>query len=161
MLDYTMWVESVDRYDFINNPTDETPSITIWFSGCTFNCPGCHNYRLQNRNEDQQISVNRLLSQVIEYAQNVKSIVLLGGEPLQQPNIILFLTKLREILGHGYKIWLYTGYEFADIPIPILNLVDIVKCGKFDNTKLTGGFPSSSNQQLWKYTTGWDKFTIN
>ena len=39
-------IAKFDRYDMINNPGDETASITIWFSGCNLRCKNCHNRKL-------------------------------------------------------------------------------------------------------------------
>lgn len=148
-----LYVAGFDRYDFINNPASSSASFTIWFSGCTHRCKGCHNKELWNRDEHKSIKVGDVYDIVhkcnIRY--NVRDLVLLGGEPLQQ-DIDALLKLLVLCKKDGMTIWLYTGYDFDDVPCEILEHLDFIKCGKYDITKKQDGFPASSNQILYKYS---------
>jgi organic radical activating enzyme len=91
------------------------------------------------------------------------NIIILGGEPLDNDtdDLVEFANMLREKFPNCL-IWLYTHYELEEIEVsyePILDTVDYIKCGAFDETKysdqgfkdeLTGVTLATSNQYFVK-----------
>lgn len=143
----------IRKYDVSNGPGVRT---TIFFSGCTLDCPGCFNKKLQdfwygNKFDDE------VVNEFIEYSksEHVVGINILGGEPMLQNYHIMmsFLKKLRKEVNK--PIWLWTGFTFENLlkskeKSDILSMVDVVVDGKFDaNLKdLSLKYRGSSNQRV-------------
>ena len=147
-------IAKFDRYDMVNNPLDDTASFTIWFSGCNLRCKNCHNRTLWDKNYGRKYSVDSVKKIVLATCNklNIKSVVLLGGEPLQQDTEEL-LSLCQSIKEAGIKIWLYTGYDFDDIPQDILDCVYTIKCGRYIDKLKQDGFPASSNQKVYRWSS--------
>jgi anaerobic ribonucleoside-triphosphate reductase activating protein len=148
-------IAKFDRYDMINNPGDTTASVTIWFSGCTFKCKNCHNKKLWNPKYGTKYNASSV-AKIVRAECNklgLKSVVLLGGEPLQQDRQEL-LSLCRLLHEAGLKIWLYTGYKFSEIDEDILRYIYTIKCGKYEDELKQDGFPASSNQKVYRQVDG-------
>lgn len=148
-------IAKFDRYDMVNNPGDSTASMTIWFTGCDFKCKKCYNKGLWDKSNGRQYSaesVARIIKATCNKL-NVESVVLLGGEPLQQDKEELLLL-CRLLHESGLKIWLYTGYEFNEVDKNILKYIHIIKCGRYVDKLRCDGFPASSNQKVYKSVAG-------
>lgn len=148
-------IAKFDRYDLINNPGDDKASFTLWFSGCSMNCPNCHNPELQNKDRGEEYNVKTILFAICNECtkQNLDTVVLLGGEPLEQEfeDLSMLLNKLRI---YGYKVWLYTGWEFENIPESIKDSLHTIKCGPYIDELRCDGFPASTNQRIFRKTDG-------
>lgn len=145
-------VHNYERYDLTNNPGSSGPGFTIWFSGCTVRCNGCHNQKLWNRKSGVEMTPQQLINVMLDIEQvlNVRynDVILLGGEPMEQD-----LMELLELV-RGYKklskdVWLYTSKELTEIPIPILNECAHIKTGKYDEMLICDGLLATSNQKMW------------
>lgn len=151
-----------ERYDMLNNPGDDKPSYTIWFTGCTMKCKECHNPLLQDCEYGLKYNETTVLYTICHECekQDIDTVVLLGGEPLEQDmdSLTYLLSKLKL---YGYKIWLYTGWEFEDIPSSIKQYIYTIKCGRYDKDLRVDGFPSSSNQRLFRSINNeWTQITL-
>lgn len=148
-------IAKTDRYDMINNPGDDKPSFTVWFSGCSIKCPECYNPLLQDKLNGNEYMVDTILFTICHECekQDIDTVVLIGGEPLEQDEYDLQLL-CRRLSMYGYKIWLYTGYEFEDIPESLKQYLYTIKCGKYDKDQKCEGFPSSSNQRIFRTING-------
>ena len=149
-------VAKIDRYDMINNPGDETASVTIWFSGCSLRCKDCYNEKLWNKEYGNEYSAEEITKIVINECNKLylKSVVFLGGEPLQQDGQEL-LSLCQALKEAGLKIWLYTGYEFHQFEnLQIADYIDVVKCGRYIDELKQDGFPASSNQEVYESVAG-------
>ena len=145
-------IAKFDRYDMANNPGDATASITIWFSGCSLRCKNCHNRKLWDKEYGHKYYASAVAKIVRAECNklNIKSVVLLGGEPLQQDKEEL-LSLCRLLKEAGLKIWLYTGYDFQDADdFGILEYIYTVKCGEYIERLKQDGFPASSNQRVYR-----------
>ena len=147
-------VASIDKFDTINAPKDA--AITIWFSGCKINCHNCHNPKLQDFKNGKELTPTELFALILDYMDELKtnSIVLLGGEPLDQDSEDLHtLCTLLSI--SGANIHLYTGYEFEDIYPRLLRTLYWIKTGRYvEEKKVSGKNIASSNQILWNKENG-------
>lgn len=150
-----MRVAKFDRYDMVNNPGDDTAAFTIWFSGCTLRCENCQNPALWNKDFGTSYSCIDIINMIKRLCPRlgVRSVVLLGGEPLQQDKeeLLFLCTALKE---DGYKIWLYTGYSIDEIPDYIKQTIYTVKCGRYIEDLRQEGFPASSNQRVYRLIAG-------
>ncbi|MCH5167444.1 MAG: anaerobic ribonucleoside-triphosphate reductase activating protein [Erysipelotrichales bacterium] len=154
-----MKIASITTCDINNGPGIR---MTIWISGCSHNCPGCHNPELQ----DYDFGKYKLLSpEVFEKIENelnksyIDGITFSGGDPLDQNN-----RSLRELKTFLYylkkhwpnkKIWVYTGgtYEILNkiaIINQVLDYVDVLVDGLFipEKRDITLPFRGSTNQRI-------------
>lgn len=155
-------VAKIDKYDLVNNPGDNKPACTIWFSGCMMGCDGCHNPELQNHNvgvKHPWHSVYGCVSWIYQRAE-VTTVVMTGGDPLDQDQEELEVL-CRELYNSKYKIWIYTGREFDEVPQYMKDYAHTIKCGPYIQSLRTDGFPASSNQYIMRKIDGnWEKITL-
>lgn len=142
-------IAKLDRYDLINTPGSDKPAFTVWFSGCSMACEDCHNRILWDKETGNKYKVETVLFAICKECEHldIDTVVLLGGEPLEQ-EYSDFITFVQKLSTYGYKIWLYTGWEFEQIPNNIKSYLSTIKCGHYDKDLKCDGFPSSSNQRL-------------
>lgn len=160
-----MIVAGFDRYDLVNTPMADTATFTIWFAGCTHGCKGCQNKELWDFNKGEYFGANELFDLIVKETEKTKirTVTLLGGEPLQQNDIAGLVVLCKRLWCADYKIWLYTGYEFKDIPKIFLRYVDYIKCGKYieELRANEGSFPITTNQMVYSKAGDWKPITIN
>jgi len=129
---------------------------SIYFSGCTHYCEGCHNQ------DTWKGDIGRILDQeymdeiVNEINKNsmLDGITLSGGDPFFNPRELLNF--LKEIKARTHKnIWSYTGYTFETLledPImrESLNYIDVLVDGKFQKADYDPDlyFRGSRNQRI-------------
>ena len=131
---------------------------SIYFSGCSHACPGCHNEYSWNPNNGTELTYEILNEIANEINQNelLDGITISGGDPLFNPKDML---KVLKFLKEKTKknIWMYTGYTLEeikkdDLRKKCLKYVDVLVDGKFikelydPNIKFRG----SSNQRIIK-----------
>lgn len=133
-------------------------TLEIYVSGCTRACPGCHNLALQDF---------KIGTQYLEYMPRltyqlsrpfVSNISIMGGEPLEQGRVNLedFIRHLRSYDKY-YKrnIGIFTGFDFKDVPPWVLQHIDFIKCGAYDENLLSDNYISngiklaSTNQRVY------------
>lgn len=84
---------------------------SIYFAGCTHQCPGCHNPQSWDPTGGEEMSEDELM-RIIAY--NEAPVTLSGGDPLFQADAVASLTaRIKRELG--YNIWCYTGYTWERI----------------------------------------------
>lgn len=109
--------------------------VSIYFQGCSINCPECHNPELHEFKEGR-VPVNMATNIIFMASDFIDSVALMGGEPLDQdiPSLCKFI---EELYGIGIRVvCLYTGYHFDDIPEDILNRVNMLKYGKYGDPQV-------------------------
>ena len=131
---------------------------SIYFSGCSHACPGCHNKYSWNPNNGTELTYEILNEIANEINQNelLDGITISGGDPLFNPKDML---KVLKFLKEKTKknIWMYTGYTLEeikkdDLRKKCLKYVDVLVDGRFikelydPNIKFRG----SSNQRIRK-----------
>ena len=79
----------------------------IWFKGCSLHCKNCINQELWSTKGAKLFSVDEAVNQL-----KSKHLTLLGGEPLQQEDILPFIKAVkRKRIG----VILFTGYEQSEL----------------------------------------------
>lgn len=122
---------------------------SIYFSGCTFNCPGCQNPELQNMSNGALTSVDKVI-QTLEENELAKWVCFLGGEPFNQPEFLYNLCQ-----STNKPIGIYTGNDFETLQNQyqkIINLpnVKFLKTGRFVIDLMKDiEFPITSNQKVY------------
>ena len=123
-------------------------------SGCNFHCKNCFNKEYQNFEYGKPFDEDAF-QHFIDLGKHkyIKGYSILGGEPFQQDAFVLYCL-VREIKKQtGKSIWIWTGYNFEDIPkqyFPIVKFVDVIVDGQFIDSKkdLMLKFRGSSNQRI-------------
>lgn len=137
---------------------------TLWVSGCTHHCKGCHNkctWSFDKGKEYDESVEEKMFSLISE--PYIKGLTLSGGDPLDNYDSVLGIVKrFRERFGNEKDIWLYTGYVLSDVMLSdkreILDYVDYAVDGEFNISlkDITLAFRGSSNQIIWEKNSDGD-----
>lgn len=138
---------------------------TIWFSGCSHNCPGCHNKWLQQYHLGKDISIlYEDIKNLFDTKHYLDGITLSGGDPLAQS--MQSLNELNEFLEWfktnypDKNIWIFTGYVLEHLMdsnnnddklrLKIISKCDYLVDGPFieELKDLSLPFRGSSNQRI-------------
>ena len=101
-------------------------SAVVFTQGCNFRCPFCHNPELVDPEcFEDLIPVAEILSFLKKRRGRLDAVVITGGEPTLQPEIIPFIMDLKDM---GYRIKLDTNGSLPDRLEVMLNqkLLDYV-----------------------------------
>ena len=94
-------------------------SLSVYFSGCHFHCPGCHNPEAQNFNygEDFDITIIRTIVEKLNKNGVMRTLSILGGEPLCDENLsdVLRLIEWCKLDYPNLKIYIWTGYTIEEL----------------------------------------------
>ncbi|MDP4224886.1 MAG: 4Fe-4S cluster-binding domain-containing protein [Bacteroidota bacterium] len=119
-------------------------AIGVYFQGCKRRCKGCHNPTLQTFDNGFEMDVKDIFKPILEHINEYDSIAIMGGEPLEQLDALEELLKISS--SYGLKSWLYTGYNYEEVPWHICKLANVIVAGEYIEELRTNGFPASSNQ---------------
>jgi pyruvate formate lyase activating enzyme len=82
-------------------------AATIFFGGCNMRCPFCHNSSLVSGTSSQPIIPEQeVLSYLAKRKGILEGVCITGGEPTLNPDLIPFITKIKEL---GLKVKLDTN----------------------------------------------------
>lgn len=131
-----MKYHNITKDDMLNG---EGLRVVLWVSGCSHNCPGCHNPQTHNPNSGIEFDDAALQEIREQLSQNyISGITFSGGDPLNENNRekIEYLIKLIRTEFPSKNIWLYSGYTWEQVlKIPslyeIISLVDVFCDGRF------------------------------
>lgn len=130
-------------------------AVELYLSGCAREpkCRGCHNPLLWDFNNGNEIDINDLALLIKTKYHDADSIAIMGGEPLNQHNILQLLQAIRAICPTKI-IWLYTSYDLEEISEEYLPYIDFIKTGRYNDTIPTerGDRLASKNQKIWQKT---------
>ena len=76
----------------------------IFTQGCNFRCPFCHNKDLLGDENEDSISVDEVFSYLDKRKGVLDGVVISGGEPLLQPDIEEFITKVKINIIESSKV---------------------------------------------------------
>lgn len=143
-------------YPDVNN--GEGCRVTLFVSGCSHRCKGCHNPETWNFDfgKDFNDDVKNRLFEIVSKPY-IKGLTLSGGDPLDSYDDVLNLVKeFRKHFGELKDIWLYTGYMIDDLldlnKEEILDYIDVLVDGKYDESQRDVSLPfrGSRNQRIIK-----------
>jgi pyruvate formate lyase activating enzyme len=110
-------------------------SAIIFTHGCNLRCPYCHNPELviEGFNKDGSFSEKDILSFLESRKGKLDALVITGGDPLVQSNLLPFIKKVKEM---GFLIKLDTNGTFPD------RLKDFIKTGLIDYIAMDVKYPN-------------------
>ena len=158
-----MKYQKITKNDVANG---EGIRVTLWVSGCSHHCDGCHNPQTWNPNNGYDFTYGtraelyRALSKPW-----IEGLTLSGGDPLHIDNLqcISELVWYIKNVFPDKTIWCYTGYTMQELwdnqdPLvgQILNSIDVLVDGKYQKELRDVSYPwaGSSNQRVWARVNG-------
>ena len=136
-------------------------SLSVYFSGCHFHCPGCHNPEAQDFNygREYDLDIRQEIMQKLNKNGVMRTLSILGGEPLNEENIgdVLNLIGWCKLDYPDLKIYVWTGYTIeelearddADVKAVLKNITCLID-GRYEQDKRDTTLPlrGSSNQRI-------------
>lgn len=141
----------INKYDIANG---EGVRVSLFVSGCRYNCPGCFNKEAQNFEYGQKWTEKTSIEILQALEPNyIAGLTLLGGEPLEpeNQNLLNQLCNLVKTTFPNKTIWCYTGNIWENVKdFPIMKYIDVLVDGPFIEAKkdLNLLFRGSSNQRI-------------
>ena len=94
-------------------------SLSVYFSGCPFHCPGCHNPEAWDFNYGEDLDWNKVGAIMTKLKKNgvMRTLCILGGEPLCKENI----DDVKRLIGWckldypDLKVYVWTGYTIEEL----------------------------------------------
>ena len=135
-------------------------SLSVYFSGCHFHCPGCHNPEAQDFNYGEELNKDLLKEIITKLNKNgvKRTLCILGGEPLCKENRSAVSDLISLICDNTEnKIYLWTGYTIEELKARKLDIIDKIldetDClidGRYEQDKrdITLPLRGSSNQRI-------------
>lgn len=142
-------------YKIIKNTTVEGPGnrFCIWVQGCSRHCRGCFAQETWDFSAGEYYDVN-VLFDMIKSQNGIEGVTFLGGEPFEQINDVLELSKL--IKSINLSIVCFTGFKIEELKQKndnninkLLTMIDLLIDGGFEKEKfdLSRPWVGSSNQR--------------
>lgn len=101
-------------------------ACTVFTAGCNLRCPFCHNARLViDPEKETEFTVDEILAYLKKRSGILDGVAITGGEPLLQPDIDVFIEKVKKL---GYPVKLDTNGTFPEKLKELVNrgLIDYV-----------------------------------
>ncbi len=146
---------NITNVDMING---EGLRVVLWVSGCSHQCPGCHNLATW----DDQSGIlfdQKAKDELFGYLKEtyISGLTLSGGDPLYPKNRQVIQQIIQEVKEQfpSKTIWMYTGFIWEELLedeecSEIVTLVDVIVDGRFEMEKKSSRYPwaGSSNQRV-------------
>lgn len=136
----------IRKFDISNG---EGIACSLFVQGCTHRCEGCFNKETWNFDGGKEFT-QEVLDKFISLCnkEHVKCVSILGGEPLDQPEILEVLKEIKSKVNKPLYLW--TGYLIENIDKELLKYIDVLIDGKFelDKRDLSLKLRGSSNQRV-------------
>ena len=119
---------------FLDYPSPDDSAVILFLPGCSHNCLGCQNPKLQELHEEWTYEEEQEILQNLQrlcFRCDTNKIVLSGGDPLSPCNRNLTI-HICSILGSTHDICIYTGYSHQEVKNMQIKGYKYVKCGRFD-----------------------------
>lgn len=105
-----MRIHGLQKLTLLDFP--ERVACTVFFAGCNFRCPFCHNASLVvDIPPEGDVTEDEFFSFLKKRKGILDGVCITGGEPLLQPNIEVFIRKIKEL---GYAVKLDTNGSFLE-----------------------------------------------
>ena len=86
-------------------------AAVVFFKGCPLRCPFCHNPNLQENDGKSDILWKDVLAFLSTRKGKLDGVVLSGGEPLMQPDIVDLAKQIKEL---GFKVGVHTSGVYSE-----------------------------------------------
>lgn len=134
-------------------------SLDIYTAGCKGpHCKGCHNpetWDFDLGHEWGEACLSKVREKISDFPKLIERLMVFGGEPLDNPTVEV-VEMLEGLKRTDRQVWLFTRYDFEEVPQEIKNLCDYIKCGRFEESMKVAGYVqygielATSNQRIYK-----------
>lgn len=105
-----MKIQGLQKLTLLDYP--EKVACTVFFAGCNFRCPFCHNASLVVSIPEEADTTEEKVFAFLKKRQGIlDGVCITGGEPLMQPEIEGFIRKIKEL---GYAVKLDTNGSYPE-----------------------------------------------
>lgn len=105
-----MKIQGLQKLTLLDYP--EKVACTVFFAGCNFRCPFCHNASLVVSIPEEADTTEEKFFAFLKKRQGIlDGVCITGGEPLMQPEIEGFIRKIKEL---GYAVKLDTNGSYPE-----------------------------------------------
>jgi organic radical activating enzyme len=143
----------IGGYVFPSYTPYDKPCFEIYVSGCNRSCVDCHNHELANFEYGTEIEIDDWIKKYLLTREAFFDIIAITGGDLLCHNhteAFEFASALRKAFPNK-EMWLFTGEDdWNKIPKWASELFDVIKYGSYKRELKQAGFPSSSNQTIWR-----------
>ena len=150
------------KYHTVDVVNGEGTRCTLFVSGCIHQCKGCYNQGTWSPNSGHlftQELEDQIIADLKDQRIKRRGLSLSGGDPLHENNVesILKLVKRVKAECPDKDIWLWSGYELAELDAQqkaIVDLVDVLIDGKFEQDLYDPEllWRGSSNQLIHRFS---------
>ena len=110
----------------------------IWVQGCSIRCYGCANSHMWNFDGGKIYEVSQIVEIISGYKNEIEGLTFLGGEPLDQIDAVIEISK--KVKDLGLTVLVFTGYDYESIKDnlkvkELVNHIDVLIDGKYDIQK--------------------------
>lgn len=141
----------INKNDIANG---EGVRVSLFVTGCRWNCPGCFNKEAQDFNYGEPFTYETMYDiWTALQPDHISGLTLLGGEPLEPENqeALTDFIKVTKEDCPDKTIWCYTGDVWENVKdYEIMKYIDVLVDGSFieELKDLTLKFRGSSNQRI-------------
>jgi dUTP pyrophosphatase len=158
-----MYINQIIFEDLINS---DGIGLTLVMQGCSRDpkCKGCHSPHTWIMGEGISKHPLSLADSIAMHMGNgwYDNLIIMGGEPLDQAYSLLVLLTRFKLRMPSVKVWLYTSHDLYDVPCEMLDYLDVIKTGRYDENLKTFGLLASSNQKFYKKSNGvWEGYLMS
>ena len=142
----------------INNGTGLR--VSLWVSGCTRGCKGCHNPQSWDFNSGKEVTEETYKFLVKTLTTGVKrGLTITGGDPLDPKNYqdtLALCAQLKKDIP-DLNIWVYTGLYYDELveldQVDIFDYINTLVDGRFDLDLKDSSLEwrGSSNQRIFRF----------
>lgn len=142
-------------------------ALSVYFSGCHFHCPGCHNPEAWDFNygTEYNLDIRQEIMEKLSKNGVMRTLCILGGEPLCDENLsdVMNLIGWCKLDYPDLKVYLWTGYTKEELIARddddvncILGMIDYLIEGRYEQDKrdITLPLRGSSNQRVFSREDG-------
>ncbi|UWF56896.1 anaerobic ribonucleoside-triphosphate reductase activating protein [Staphylococcus hyicus] len=133
------YIAKIEQHSFVDG---EGVRVSLYVSGCPFQCEGCYNVAAQNFHYGTPFS-DTTLEEIISYCESeyISGLSILGGEPFCNVDTTLKVVRaFREAFGHRKTLWVWTGFLYEYLRHDkgkrgeLLSYIDVLVDGMFIQT---------------------------
>lgn len=141
-----MRIQGLQKLTLLDFP--EHTACTVFTAGCNFRCPFCHNASLVvDIPKEAEISEEEFFTFLKKRTGILDGVCISGGEPLLQPDIEMFLRKIKDM---GFVVKLDTNGSFPD------KLIGLVESGLVDYVAMD----IKNSPETYAFTAGVDRLDM-